>query len=159
MSCGAGRRCSSDLVWLWLWHRLAAVALIRLLACEPPCATGAAQKPKKEKRKKKCQKKLSFTFSPLSTSMVLCMGNATRHRRVWQSPMPCLALLWVGSPVTPLSFFCFFFCHLGLHPRHMKVPRWGQIRAVAAGLSHSHSHSNARAPSATYTTAHGNAGS
>ena len=25
-SCGVGRRCSSDLVWLWLWPRLAAAA-------------------------------------------------------------------------------------------------------------------------------------
>ena len=31
MSCGVGRRHSSDpeLLWLWLWCRLAAVALIR----------------------------------------------------------------------------------------------------------------------------------
>ena len=28
VSCGVGRRCSSDLVLLWLWHRPAAVALI-----------------------------------------------------------------------------------------------------------------------------------
>ena len=26
--CGVGCRCSSDLAWLWLWHKLAAVALI-----------------------------------------------------------------------------------------------------------------------------------
>ena len=35
---------------LWLWGRLAATALIRTLAWEPPYATGAALKrPKKEK--------------------------------------------------------------------------------------------------------------
>ena len=28
MSCGVGGRCGSDLVWLWLWCRLAAIALI-----------------------------------------------------------------------------------------------------------------------------------
>ena len=32
MSCGVGRRQGSDLALLWLWHRLAAVALIRPLA-------------------------------------------------------------------------------------------------------------------------------
>ena len=32
VSCGIGRRCSSDLVLLWLWHRPAAVALIWPLA-------------------------------------------------------------------------------------------------------------------------------
>ena len=45
MSCGVGRRHGSDLVLLW--YRLAAVALIRLLACEPPYATGVALKSKK----------------------------------------------------------------------------------------------------------------
>ena len=36
MSCGIGRRHSSDLMLLWLWCRPAAVALIRPLAWEPP---------------------------------------------------------------------------------------------------------------------------
>ena len=48
MSCGVGRRCSSDpgLLWLrlWLWRRLEATALIPPLAWEPPYALGAAQK-------------------------------------------------------------------------------------------------------------------
>ena len=42
MSYGVGRRRSSDLAWLWLWCRLAATALIRPLAWEPPWAMGAA---------------------------------------------------------------------------------------------------------------------
>ena len=37
-----------DLVLLWLWCRLAATALIRPLAWEPPYATGAALKGKKK---------------------------------------------------------------------------------------------------------------
>ena len=44
MSCGVGRRRSSDPTWLWLW--LAAVALIRPLAWEPPYTTGVALKSK-----------------------------------------------------------------------------------------------------------------
>ena len=40
MSCGVGRRWGLDLAWLWLWCRLAAVASIRPLAWEPPCAPG-----------------------------------------------------------------------------------------------------------------------
>ena len=62
MSCGVGHRRGSDLVWLWLWHRLGAAALIRPLAWEPPYATGMAlkgQKTKKEKRKEKEKKELS----------------------------------------------------------------------------------------------------
>ena len=42
LSCGVGRRCSSDPALLWLWHRLAAVAPITPLAWEPPCAAGVA---------------------------------------------------------------------------------------------------------------------
>ena len=54
MSCGVARRCSSDLVLLWLWHRPAATALIRPLAWEPLYAAGAAlEKDKKTKKKKK----------------------------------------------------------------------------------------------------------
>ena len=51
MSCDVGRKHSLDLALLWLWHRAAAVALIRPLAWEPLYAMGAA--PKKEKKKKK----------------------------------------------------------------------------------------------------------
>ena len=51
MSCGVGHRCSSDLTLLWIWHRLAAVAMTRPLAWEPPYAMGAALKTKKEKEK------------------------------------------------------------------------------------------------------------
>ena len=48
MSCGVGRRLSSNLVLLWLWCRLAAVALIGPIAWEPPYAAGAALKRKKK---------------------------------------------------------------------------------------------------------------
>jgi len=46
MSCGVGCRCGSDPALLWLWHRPAAVALIRSLAWELPYATGTALKSK-----------------------------------------------------------------------------------------------------------------
>ena len=52
-SCSVGRRCSSDPMLLWLWRRLAAVALIRPLAWEPPYAAGLALKKTKDKREKK----------------------------------------------------------------------------------------------------------
>ena len=38
---------------LWLWRRLAATALIRPLAWEPPYAKGATLKSKKRKKKRK----------------------------------------------------------------------------------------------------------
>ena len=51
MSCGVGRRFGLDPALLWLWRRLAAIALIRPLAWEPPHAEGAALKRQKMKRK------------------------------------------------------------------------------------------------------------
>ena len=50
MSCGVGHKCGSDPVLLWLWHRLAATAQIRLLAWEPPHAEGVALKRQKKKK-------------------------------------------------------------------------------------------------------------
>ena len=46
LSCGVGRRCSSDLALLSLWRRPAAAAPIQPLAWEPPYATDAALKKK-----------------------------------------------------------------------------------------------------------------
>ena len=37
-----------DPVWLWLWHRPAATALMRPLAWEPPCAMGVDLKREKK---------------------------------------------------------------------------------------------------------------
>ena len=48
VSCGVGGRCGLDLELLWLWYRLEAAVLIRLLAWEPPYAVGAALKRKKK---------------------------------------------------------------------------------------------------------------
>ena len=53
MSCGAGHRHGSDPTLLWLWHTLAAVALIGSPAWELPCAMGAAKKRKEKKREGK----------------------------------------------------------------------------------------------------------
>ena len=47
MSRSVGHRHSLDPVWLWLWHRSAAVALIGPLAWEPPYAADVALKRKK----------------------------------------------------------------------------------------------------------------
>ena len=60
MSCGVGLRHGSNRVLLWLWFRLAAVALIQPLAWEPPYAISAALKSKKKKKKKEKKKKKFF---------------------------------------------------------------------------------------------------
>ena len=53
MSCGVGRRHSSDLDLLALSCWLAAAATLRPLAWELPYAVGVAQKREKKKRKEK----------------------------------------------------------------------------------------------------------
>ena len=60
MSCGVGHRLGSDLVLQWLWHRLAAIALLQPLAWEPAYAMGTALK--KDKKKKKKKKEVSTYF-------------------------------------------------------------------------------------------------
>ena len=55
MSCGVGRRHSSDPTLPWLWYTLAAVALIPPLAWEPPYAEGAVQEIAKKKKRKEAQ--------------------------------------------------------------------------------------------------------
>ena len=50
MSCGRGHRCGSDPKVLWLWRRLAAVALMQPLAWELPYAAGVSLKNKQTKR-------------------------------------------------------------------------------------------------------------
>ena len=52
MSCGIGSRRGSDLVLLWLCHRLSATARIQPLDWEPPYAVGAALNRQKTKKKK-----------------------------------------------------------------------------------------------------------
>ena len=42
MSCGISCRCGSDLLLLWMWCSLAAIALIRPLAWVPPYAMDVA---------------------------------------------------------------------------------------------------------------------
>ena len=56
MSCGVACRHGSDLMLLWLSHRLAAIASIRLLAWKPPYATGAALQRKKGKKEREKEK-------------------------------------------------------------------------------------------------------
>ena len=52
MSYGVGHRHGLDPALLWLWQKLAAVAPIRPLTWEPPCAMGVALKKAKRQKKK-----------------------------------------------------------------------------------------------------------
>ena len=54
-----------DLGLLWLWHRLAATALIQPLAWEPPYAAGAALKRQQQQLKKKKKEQRCFISGQL----------------------------------------------------------------------------------------------
>ena len=61
-------------MWLWLWGRPAAVALIRPLAWEPPDVTGAALKRQKDQKKKKVRR-IFITLSSNCTPGHLSQRN------------------------------------------------------------------------------------
>ena len=68
MSCGAGGKHGLDVVLLWLWCRLTAVAPLRPLAWELPYAQGWAIKRKKQTNKQK-NKPVAF-YSKQSYSLM-----------------------------------------------------------------------------------------
>ena len=77
MTCGVGLRHSLDLALLWLWHGLAAVALIRPLTWEPLYAMGETLKRQKSQKKKienvplKLTTVFVFTFAASRTGKLL----------------------------------------------------------------------------------------
>jgi len=73
--CGVGHRHGSDPMLLWLWHRLAATALIRPLAWKPLHAVGAApEKAKRQKRKKKWMCKYLFKILSARETLLKLFG-------------------------------------------------------------------------------------
>ena len=82
MSCGVGRRRSSNLTLLW--HRLVAAAQILPLAWELPYALGAALKRKKEKKKRK-KKGGSDVNEDLTALLALKIGKGSNELRIMAS--------------------------------------------------------------------------
>ena len=84
VTCGVGRRHSWDLALLWLWCRPTAAAPIRLLAWEPPYATGGALKREKEKKKvQKGGKAFPCGFFPLLKLPPLSDGGCLQVSNGW----------------------------------------------------------------------------
>ena len=86
MSCGVGLRHSSDLALLWLWGRLAAMALNRPLAWEPPYAPCAALKRQKQQQQQQQQIKEVLPQSAPPMRLTLQTSN------VFNYPMNLLRL-------------------------------------------------------------------
>ena len=96
MSCGVGCRHGSDPVWLWLWHRPAATALIQSLAWEPPYAA------LKTKQKQKTTNKAPRAETHSNTNEHGTEAKKLVHK-VGKSPatVPSLPL---GPPGTPFTY-------------------------------------------------------
>ena len=77
MSCGVGHRQGLDLVLMWMWHRLAAVAPIQPLAWEPPHAAGVALKRKKKNPQNKTKTYSEIPSISATTSVIFENGKMT----------------------------------------------------------------------------------
>ena len=142
MSCGIGRRCSSDPMLLWLWCRRAATAPIRPLAWEPPYATAAALKRQKGKKKNV----LNGWISDLKIYITILNILFYLKTHIWSTicqyfdagPKP---FLWPRCPHCGdfFSFLLFFFSLFPPHPQHMEVARPGLNPSRSCNLHHSRS--------------------
>ena len=109
---GVGYRCSLDPVLLWLWHRLAAAALIWPLAWEPSHAARAAQEMAKKTKKKKMRAEPTV-FGAMQQELWLEVqwGNETwTLLPVWE----WYAASWCLIPIWFLQRKCFFWKLLDL---------------------------------------------
>ena len=88
MSYSVGHRCGSDLAWLWLWCRPAAVAPIGPLVWELPYATGVALKRQKQTNKQ---------TNPIYISLGIPMWNSRlRIRHCHCSSLGrCCGVSWI----------------------------------------------------------------
>ena len=117
MSCGMSQRHSSDPTLLWLWYRLAPVALIQLLAWELPYAMGVTLK--KQKKKK-------------SASLVVALGVLGRP---WPSISAQFATLIHGLHLGDqhLGGLWLFF-HMWLCPAQVRRGRSGSMEVLRLGV-------------------------
>ena len=87
MSCDVGHRCSLDPALLCLWHRLAAVALIRPLAWDFPHAMDMALKSQKQRNDNRAKCGVSANTRPAlqraskTVKTIMYNGNETLSGR------------------------------------------------------------------------------
>ena len=81
---------------LWLWHRPAAIALIRPLAWEPPYAIGVALKrPNKQTNKQKNPSKLRIE-SPAINLLISVNYSRTKETRIYNGEKTPFSIISAG---------------------------------------------------------------
>ena len=85
MNYGIGHRCSSHLVLLGLWFRLAAYSFDLIPAWERPCATGVALKDRKKKREKLGEILLLRIFPCSLKETIVHLGEAPEKFELYLS--------------------------------------------------------------------------
>ena len=103
-------------VLLWLWHRLAAVALIRPLAWEPPYAVIAAlkRKKKKKKRRKKQTNKIHNSLFIITQCKSIFINN-NKKKELFLNAVICTTLKAIMLSEKKFSYkkvhnVCFHLC-------------------------------------------------
>ena len=147
MSCGVGQRRGSDSKLLWLWWRLAAVALIWSLTWELSYFVGVTLK--RPKKPPQIYYICIYIYKVESISWFSIFVFLT-YFSVLLYFLYSYTSLYNCFIVILSAFFSFFlfFCFLGPHVQHMKISR----RGVKSSLCHSHRN----AGSVTYTTVYHN---
>ena len=109
-----GHRHGSDPALLWLWCRPAAVALIRLLAWEHPCAVGEALKREKKRKEKKFTKfifKTCLCFkSSLKATFSLSPSWRAQQALVLSSSKLQIIYLCLLCGISPVAFYFNYHC-------------------------------------------------
>ena len=121
LNYGKGHGYGSDLVLLWLWCRLAAVALIQPLAWEFPYATGEVALRKKKDKKKIFMKQynLQFKSSPKGTTKIffsrLNFEHLFKYKEIWKNSTVSIKILSAFYYSTINILLILFFAYLSIY--------------------------------------------
>ena len=122
MSYGVGRRCSSDLVLLWLWCRLEAAAPIQLLAWQLPYAMDADLKNKR--RNETWVLLLPFILEPLlkPSRILQVRSSLSRIRGKPSKNQPSLSFRVICPKMFTPSRYAPVLFHECLGEKHLLWP-------------------------------------